>query len=84
MEGTDRPAADPIGHLVEELSKLPGIGPKSAQRITFHLLRASTDETDLLARAIVSLKQRIRLCSSCYRWWIHVGTRRTSKTKFVC
>ncbi len=66
MEGTDRPAADPIGHLVEELSKLPGIGPKSAQRITFHLLRASTDETDLLARAIVSLKQRIRLCSSCY------------------
>ena len=66
MERTDRPAGDPIGHLVEELSKLPGIGPKSAQRITFHLLRASTDETDLLARAIVSLKQRIRLCSSCY------------------
>lgn len=66
MEGTDRPAGDPIGHLVAELSKLPGIGPKSAQRITFHLLRASTDETDLLARAIVSLKQRIKLCSSCY------------------
>ncbi len=66
MEGTDRPAGDPIGHLVEELSKLPGIGPKSAQRITFHLLRASTDEGDLLARAIVLLKQRIKLCSSCY------------------
>ncbi len=66
MEGTDRPAGDPIGHLVEELSKLPGIGPKSAQRITFHLLRASTDESDLLARAIVLLKQRIKLCSSCY------------------
>ncbi len=43
-----------------------GIGPKSAQRITFHLLRASTDESDLLARAIVLLKQRIKLCSSCY------------------
>ncbi len=66
MEQADRPAGDPIGHLVEELSKLPGIGPKSAQRITFHLLRASTDESDLLARAIVSLKQRIKLCSSCY------------------
>ena len=66
MERTDRPTGDPIGHLVEELSKLPGIGPKSAQRITFHLLRASTDESDLLARAIVSLKQRIKLCSSCY------------------
>ena len=66
MEGTDRPAGDPIGHLVQELSKLPGIGPKSAQRITFHLLRASTDESDLLARAIVLLKQRIKLCSSCY------------------
>ena len=63
---TDRPAGDPIGHLVEELSKLPGIGPKSAQRIAFHLLRASTDASDLLARTIVSLKQRIRLCSSCY------------------
>ena len=67
MEQTDRPAGDPIGHLVAELSKLPGIGPKSAQRITFHLLRASTDESDLLARAIVSLKQRIKFCSSCYK-----------------
>jgi len=66
LERTDRPADDPIGHLVEELSKLPGIGPKSAQRITFHLLRASTDESDILARAIVLLKQRIKLCSSCY------------------
>lgn len=66
MEQTDRPALDPIAHLVEELGKLPGIGPKSAQRITFHLLRAATEETDLLARAIVSLKQRIKLCSACY------------------
>ncbi len=66
MEQTDSPTGDPIGHLVEELSKLPGIGPKSAQRITFHLLRAAADESDLLARAIVALKQRIKLCSSCY------------------
>ncbi len=66
MERSEGPAGDPIGHLIEELSRLPGIGPKSAQRITFHLLRASTEESDLLAQAIVSLKQRIRLCSSCY------------------
>jgi recombination protein RecR len=59
------PASDAIGRLVQEFSKLPGIGPKSAQRITFHLLRAPEDKTRALAEALVSLKQRVNLCSQC-------------------
>lgn len=59
------PASDAIGRLVQEFSKLPGIGPKSAQRITFHLLRCAEEKTKDLADALVSLKQRVNLCSIC-------------------
>jgi recombination protein RecR len=59
------PPADAISNLVEEFSKLPGIGPKSAQRITFHLLRSPDEKSKSLAEALLSLKQRVTLCSSC-------------------
>jgi len=59
------PASDAIGRLVQEFSKLPGIGPKSAQRITFHLLRSSEEEAGALAEALLGLKLKITLCSSC-------------------
>ncbi len=59
------PANDAIGRLVQEFSKLPGIGPKSAQRIVFHLLRNSEDKTKALAEALTSLKQRVNICSVC-------------------
>jgi len=59
------PATDPISKLVQEFSKLPGIGPKSAQRITFYLLRSSEEQAKFLAEALLSLKQRITLCSTC-------------------
>jgi recombination protein RecR len=59
------PASDAIGRLVQEFSKLPGIGPKSAQRIVFHLLRAPEEKAKALAEALVSLKQRVNLCSIC-------------------
>lgn len=59
------PATDAISNLVQEFSKLPGIGPKSAQRITFHLLRSSEEQAKSLAEALLSLKQRITLCSTC-------------------
>ncbi len=59
-------AAEPINRLVQELSKLPGIAPKSAQRIAFHLLRTPEEYSRLLADAILSVKQQITLCSSCY------------------
>jgi len=60
------PAAEAINKLIQEFNKLPGIGPKSAQRIAFYLLRASDEQSRLLAEAILSLKQKITLCSTCF------------------
>ena len=60
------PAANAIDNLIQEFNKLPGIGPKSAQRLAFHLLRAPEEQTKLLAEAILTLKQKITLCSVCF------------------
>ena len=57
--------AAPVARLIEALHRLPGIGPKSAQRLTYYLLRASTEEARALADAIVDLKEKIVLCSIC-------------------
>ena len=59
------PAAEAINRLIEEFNKLPGIGPKSAQRIAFYLLRAPEEQGKLLSEAILSVKQKITLCSVC-------------------
>jgi recombination protein RecR len=58
--------AEPIARLIEEFNKLPGIGPKSAQRLTYHLLQSPAEKTEALAKAIVSLKQSLKLCSRCF------------------
>ncbi len=58
--------AEPVNRLIQELGKLPGIGPKSAQRLAFHLLRATDEETRLLAEAILSVKKQTTLCSTCF------------------
>ncbi len=58
-------AAAPVAKLIEELHRLPGIGPKGAQRLAYHLLRASKEEATALAEAIVEVKERITLCSQC-------------------
>jgi recombination protein RecR len=57
--------AAPVARLIEEFHKLPGIGPKSAQRLTYHLLRAPTEEARALAQAILEVKEKIVLCSVC-------------------
>ena len=57
--------APPVARLIEALHRLPGIGPKSAQRLTYHLLRAPEAEARALAQAIVELKEKITLCSTC-------------------
>jgi len=57
---------EPLARLMAELSKLPGIGPRSAERIAFHLLRGSRGEALLLADAIRDVKQNLRHCSRCY------------------
>jgi len=58
-------AAEPISRLIEEFNKLPGIGPKSAQRLTYYLLRAPAGEVSALADAIRNLKEKLALCSVC-------------------
>lgn len=58
-------ASDPILRLVEELKSLPGIGPKSAQRLAYAILRKSTDEVQRLAESILALTTEIHLCSIC-------------------
>ena len=58
--------AEPIARLIEEFSKLPGIGPKSAQRLTYHLLQAPAEKAEMLAKAILELKQNLKLCSLCF------------------
>ena len=58
--------AQPIARLIEEFNKLPGIGPKSAQRLTHHLLRSPDEEAKALAEAILTLKEQIKLCSVCF------------------
>jgi recombination protein RecR len=56
---------DPIGRLIRELSRLPGVGEKTATRLAFHILRAPEAQARDLAQALVEVKQRIRLCSTC-------------------
>ncbi len=66
MSQNNAPSADAIGRLTQELNKLPGIGPKSAQRLAFYLMRAPQEQANQLAEAILTLKQQIKLCSVCY------------------
>jgi len=54
--------------LLDELEKLPGIGPKSAQRLAYHLLGCSKEEAEMLARAITEAKEKIRFCSRCFNF----------------
>ena len=56
----------PVQALIDELGRLPGIGPKSAQRIAFHLLKLPADDVYRLSAAITEAKQRVRFCSRCF------------------
>ena len=61
---TEVPGA--LTRLMEELGRLPGIGPKTAQRLSFYLLRTPRDSVERLAGALVELKARIRFCEQCF------------------
>ena len=58
--------AGPVQDLIDELGRLPGIGPKSAQRIAFHLLKLSRSDAARLADAIVEAKDKVTFCSQCF------------------
>ena len=59
------PAAAPVARLIQEFHKLPGIGSKSAQRLAYYLVRMPEEEAKSLAEAVLSVKERILLCSEC-------------------
>jgi recombination protein RecR len=58
--------AKPIDHLIETLTRLPGIGRKTASRLAFYILRSNSSEAQDLARAILDVKEKIYLCSICF------------------
>jgi recombination protein RecR len=58
--------ATPVQALIDELGRLPGIGPKSAQRIAFHLLKLPAEDANRLARAISEAKERVTFCERCF------------------
>jgi recombination protein RecR len=58
--------AAPLERLIERLRKLPGVGAKSAQRLAFHLLRGDEAEARALAEAILEVREKIRLCTTCF------------------
>jgi len=58
--------APPVQRLVTELSKLPGVGSRTAQRLAFHILRSSGEDAGALAQAIIEVKEKIRLCDVCF------------------
>lgn len=60
-----QPLVEPVARLIEELAKLPGIGPKTAQRLAFFVLRMPTEAAQELARAIVRVKESVVFCSRC-------------------
>ncbi len=60
------PVIEPVARLIEAFSRLPGIGPKTAQRLTYHLLRAPDAEARTLARALVAVRDEVVFCDRCF------------------
>jgi len=63
---SDSVLTSPLQRLIEELKKLPGVGPRSAERIAFHLLKTDAGEALALAEAVRDIKEKIRPCARCY------------------
>ena len=57
---------EPVARLIDELSKMPTVGPKTAQRLAFHILKLSPEEARALAEAILNVKEKMRYCSICF------------------
>jgi recombination protein RecR len=60
------PYTPPVQMLIDELGRLPGIGPRSAQRLALHLIKSEDEDVARLARAIIEAKQRVRFCDRCF------------------
>ena len=66
MNDSSQHSSDPIARLIEEFHKLPGIGPKTAQRLAYYLIRMPGEYAHELAEAIVAVKDRVAMCSRCF------------------
>lgn len=62
----ERFSAGSLEKLINELGKMPGVGPKSAQRLAFYILKTSKEEIDGLVKSIAEVKEKIKYCSRCY------------------
>lgn len=62
----DNLIVEPVARLIEEFGKLPGIGPKTASRLTFYLLRAEEEQSRALAEAIQAMREQVSLCTRCF------------------
>jgi len=60
------PLIEPVAHLIEAFGRLPGVGPKTAQRLTFHILRAPDAEARALAAALISMREDVVFCERCH------------------
>ena len=60
------PIIEPVARLIEAFSRLPGVGPKTAQRLTFHLLRAPDTEARILAAALIDVRDKVVFCDQCF------------------
>src|SRR5512137_787985 len=60
------PLIEPVARLIEAFSRLPGVGPKTAQRLTYHLLRAPDTEARTLAAALVAVRDEVVFCDTCF------------------
>ena len=60
------PLIEPVSRLIESFARLPGIGPKTAQRLTFHLLRAPDTEARALAAALIAVREQVVFCERCF------------------
>ncbi|MEI8308661.1 MAG: recombination mediator RecR [Chloroflexales bacterium] len=66
LRGDSGIIVEPVARLIEELGKLPGIGPKTASRLTFFLLRAEEGQARALAQAILEVKEQVTFCTRCF------------------
>jgi recombination protein RecR len=66
LEPSNTITSEAVTRLIQELNRLPGIGPKSAQRIAYYLLRAPEEQSRQLAEAVISVRQKTHLCSRCF------------------
>ncbi len=62
------PLIEPVARLIEAFNRLPGIGPKTAQRLTYHLLRAADNEARILAAALVAVREQVVFCEICFNF----------------